>query len=135
MIDLQKAFDTVNHSLLSDKLQALGPNNVSVININGTFSKPKMVPCGLPQGSILGPLLFQIYVNDMEFAVKCKLILYADDSALLVSGKDVKVIQEKLGKELCALSSWLVDNKLFYIWVKQNLFYLNHAIKSATHHL
>ena len=71
----------------------------------------------------------------MEFAVKCKLILYADDSALLVSGKDVKVIQEKLGEELCALSSWLVDNKLFYIWVKQNLFYLNHAIKSATHHL
>ena len=49
---------------------------------------------------------------DMESAVKCKLILYADDSALLVSGKDVKVIQKTLGKELCALSSWLVDNKL-----------------------
>ena len=48
----------------------------------------------------------------MESAVKCKLILYADDSALLVSGKHVKVIQETLGKELCALSSWLVDNKL-----------------------
>ena len=60
----------------------------------------------------MGPLLFLIYVNDMESAVKCKLILYADDSALLVSGKDIKVIQETLGKELCALSSWLVDNKL-----------------------
>ena len=48
----------------------------------------------------------------MESAVKRKLILYVDDSALLVSGKDVKVIQETLGKELCALSSWLVDNKL-----------------------
>ena len=71
-----------------------------------------MVPCGVPQGSILGPLLFLIYVNDMESAVKCKLILYEDDSALLVSGKDVKVIQETLEKELCALSSWLVDNKL-----------------------
>ena len=125
MIDLQKAFDTVNHSLLSDKLQALGLNNVSVswfdlyltnrtqkVDINGTFSKPRMVPCGVPQGSILGPLLFLIYVNDMESAVKCKLILYAEDSALLVSGKDIKVIQETLGKELCALSSWLVDNKL-----------------------
>ena len=53
-----------------------------------------------------------IYVNDMETAVKCKLILYGDDSALLVSGKYSKVIQETLGKELCALSSWLVDNKL-----------------------
>ena len=126
MIDLQKAFDTVNHFLLSDKLQALGLNNVSVswldsyltsrtqkVDITHTFSKPRMVPCGVPQGSILGPLLFLIYVNDMESAVKCKLLLYADDSALLVSGKDIKVIQETLGKELCALSSWLVDNKLF----------------------
>ena len=71
-----------------------------------------MVPCGVPQSSILGPLLFLIYVNDMESAVKCKLILYADDSALLVSCKYVNVIQETLGKELCALSSWLVNNKL-----------------------
>ena len=98
MIDQQKAFDTVNRFLLSDKLQALELNNVSV--------------SWFVQGSILGPLLFLIYVNDMESAVKCKLILYADDSALLVSGKDVQVIQETLGKELCALSSWLVDNKL-----------------------
>ena len=126
MIDLKNAFDTVNHSLLSDKLQAVGLNNVSVswfdsyltnrtqkVDINGTFSKPGMVPCGVPQGSILGPLLFLIYVNNMESAEKCKLILYAEGSALLVSGKDVKVIQETLGKELCALSSWLVDNTLY----------------------
>ena len=70
-----------------------------------------MVP-GIVQGSILGPLLFLIYVNDIESAVKYKLILYADDSAIVVSGKDIKVIQETHGKELCALSSWLVDNKL-----------------------
>ena len=82
MIDLQKAFDTVNHSLLSDKLQALGLNNDAVswfdsyltnrtqkVDINSTFSKHRMVPCGVPQGSILGPLLFLIYVNDMESAV------------------------------------------------------------------
>ena len=126
MKDLQKAFDTANYSLLSDKLQALELNNVSVswfdsylknrtqkVDLNGTFSKPRMRPCGVPQGSILGPLLFLIYVNDMESAVKCKLILYADDSALLGYRKDVKVIQETLGKELCALSSWLViNNKL-----------------------
>ena len=67
---------------------------------------------GVPQGFILGLLIFLLYVNDMESVVKCYLILYADDSALLVSGKDVKVIQKTLGKEFCALSSWLVDNKL-----------------------
>ena len=66
----------------------------------------------------------------MESAVKCKLILYAYDSALLVSEKDIKVTQETLGKELCALSSWLVDNKLstfftsgenriYLIWIMQ----------------
>ena len=51
-----------------------------------------MVPCGVPQGSILGPLLFLIYVNDMEASVNCDLILYADDSALLVSSRDPDVI-------------------------------------------
>ena len=73
-------------------------NRTHKVDINGTFSKPRMVPCGVPQGSILVPLLFIIYVNDMESAVKCKLISYADDSAFLVSGKGVKVIQETLGK-------------------------------------
>ena len=61
---------------------------------------------------MVSPLLLLIYINDMESAVKCKLILYADDFALLVSWKDIKVNQETLGKEFCALSSWFVDNKL-----------------------
>ena len=71
-----------------------------------------MVPCGVPQGSILGPLLFLIQVNDMEAAVSCRLILYDDDSALLFSGKSVFDIEETLGHELTFLSEWLVDNKL-----------------------
>ena len=107
MVDVQKAFDTVNHSLLSDKLQALGLNNISVsqfdsyltnqtqkVDITGTFFKPRLVPCA-------GTMCCTT-AHDMESAVKCKLILYADDSALLVSGKDVNVFQEPLGKELCA---------------------------------
>ena len=64
--------------------------------INGTFSDPGVVPCGIPQGSILGPLLFLIYVNDMEAAVSYHLILYADDTALLDSGRD-GLIDERLG--------------------------------------
>ena len=65
-----------------------------------------------PQGSILGPLLFLIYVNDMKAAVQCKLMLYADDSALLVSGKDMSEIEETLSMELTSVSEWLTDNKL-----------------------
>ena len=62
------------------------------------FSEQTVVPCGVPQGSILGPLLFLIYVNEMEAAVSCKLYFYADDSALLVPGKSVSVTEETLGE-------------------------------------
>ena len=83
-----------------------------VVDINGVLSDPKEITCGVPQGSILGPLLFLIYVNDMADAVKCKLLLYADDSALMVSHSDVEVIQDRLSTELDAVNDWLVDNKL-----------------------
>ena len=68
--------------------------------------------CGVPQGSILGPLLFLVYINDMPAAVKCKLILYADDSALLVAGKNCAIIQQRLSSELESVWEWLIDNKL-----------------------
>ena len=77
-----------------------------VVTINGTTSSPCYVNCGVPQGSILGPLLFLCYVNDMftSVSVDCKLILYADDSAILFSHKNPEVME--------SCSSWLVDNKL-----------------------
>ena len=125
MIDLQKAFDTVDHDILLQKLKALGFDPLAIkwfesylkgrnqkTEINGIFSDPRVVPCGVPQGSILGPLLFLLYINDMEAAVSCQLILYADDSALLVSGKDVNKIEQQLGNELSSLNGWLVDNRL-----------------------
>ena len=83
-----------------------------VTDIGGTLSEPKDVTCGVPQGSTLGPLLFLLYVNDMASAVRCKLLLYADDSALIASGKDVADIETTLSSELEYVSNWLTDNTL-----------------------
>ncbi|CAL4073198.1 unnamed protein product [Meganyctiphanes norvegica] len=96
LMDLQKAFDTVDHDILCKKLEAMGldftkwfqsylKNRKQKVVANDTSSEAGVVTCGVPQGSILGPLLFLCYVNDMPMSVKCKLLLYADDSALIIS--------------------------------------------------
>ena len=63
-----------------------------IVVANGTPSESGTVNCGAPQGSILGPLLFLCHVNNMSISVKCKLLLYADESALIVSSSDPQVI-------------------------------------------
>ena len=82
------------------------------VEISGVFSEFKTVTCGVPQGSMLGPLLFLMYVTDMKAAVKCKLLLYADDYALLESSGDVSEIEEILKRELESISEWLAENRL-----------------------
>lgn len=80
LLDLQKAFDTVDHSILSDKLRVIGIQSVSwfesyltnrkqLVNINGIDSDMGEVTCSVPQGSLLGPLLFLIYVNDLQTSI------------------------------------------------------------------
>ena len=84
------------------------------VHVNDAKSDFRSVVCGVPQGSILGPLLFLAYINDMSTSISsfCKLILYADDSAILFSHKDPSYISQVLGKELENCSKWLIDNKL-----------------------
>ena len=78
-----------------------------MVDVSGTMSSECKITCGVPQSSILGPLLFLIYVNDMPAAVKCKLMLFADDSALLVSGNVASEIETVLSAELAAEQEWL----------------------------
>ena len=81
-------------------------------NLGSNFSQPASVSCGVPQGSILGPLLFLIYVNDMSQAVKCDLFLYADDTCLVCQHKDINKIENQLNEDFCNICDWFVDNKL-----------------------
>ena len=111
LIDLQKAFDTINHNILLRKMSALRFSDRSInwfqsylsnrsfrVNVQGKYSCIAKIDCGVPQGSILGPLLFLLYVNDMKQAVDCDLFLYADDSCLVYQHKDMKDIERNLNK-------------------------------------
>ena len=68
------------------------------VNFGNCYSDPSNITCGVPQGSILEPLLFLIYVNDMPQAVKWNLFLYADDSCLIFQGKDVIEIEKQINE-------------------------------------
>ena len=125
LIDLQKAFDTINHEILINKMEFLGfSKNVILwfksylshrkfkVNLNKSFSEPGQLLCGVPQGSILGPLLFLLYINDMPQAVKCELLLYADDTCLIFQHSDINEIEIQLNKNFSSICDWFVDNKL-----------------------
>ena len=115
----------MDHAILLKKLSSVGVDELSicwfrsyltgrvqVTDVDGTMSVAKGITCGVPQGSILGSLLFLLYINDMSATVKCKLLLYADDSVLLASGKDLAEIEATLSSELESVNDWLSDNKL-----------------------
>ena len=125
-LDFSKAFDTVDHSILLEKMFTYGIRDVALqwfkdyltgrvqfVTYNGFKSSNGDIKCGVPQGSILGPLLFLIYINDLATVSKaCLSILFADDSNVFISGKDVEVMCEKLNNDMENIRQWLCCNKL-----------------------
>ena len=125
-IDLKKAFDTVNHDLLIDKLEYYGIRGIAqewlksylkdrkqFVQIDECASTLLSVTCGVPQGSILGPKLFIMYINDICNASSIlKFILFADDTNVFFSGVDIQTLCECISRELNKLHVWLSVNKL-----------------------
>ena len=81
-------------------------------NIGKDSSSPGELACGVPQGSILGPLIFLFYVNDMLQSLDCDFLLYADDSCLVFGDNAVNEIEKQLNRNFNSLCDWFVDNKL-----------------------
>ena len=123
LLDLQKAFDCVDHGILLEKLGSMGVKSVDwfrsyltgrrqCVLVDGLVSDFLDIKCGVPQGSILGPILFLCYVNDMASSVGCHLSLYADDSTLVASGESARDLGVYLSDQLASCGRWMVDNRL-----------------------
>ena len=122
LIDLQKVFD---HQILIKKWKYLGFSKNVIplfklylserkfkISIKTIYSSPSNLICNVPQGSILGALLFLLYINGLPQAVVSDSLLYADDTCIVFQHKNVTEIEKQLLRAISGLCGWFVDNKL-----------------------
>ena len=157
-VDLQKAFDTVNHKILLAKLEHYGirgnvlewfrsylSDRLQYVSVNGKRSYPLHINCGVPQGSVLGPLLFLLFINDLPNVSRhLKFYLFADDTNIYYDSDTIEDLTKKVNNELKYVKRWLDANKLslnidktnFVIFhSSRNPIPLNIAIKIGKKHI
>ena len=146
---MQKAFDTVDHNILLIKLDYYGirgiannwfrsylTNRKQYVTIAGGNSELKFMKFGVPQGSVLRPLLFLLYINDLNKAINyCVTRHFADDTNLLIKNKSLKQLKKHLNFDLRKLVNWLKANKISLNASKTEMLIFRHPNKALNYDL
>ena len=148
-LDLKEAFDTVNHQVLLEKLKLYGVDAHAFLwftsylsdrkqctYVNGSLSSCLPIICGVPQGSVFGPLLLLIYINDLQACpFSSSVTMYAGDTCFTSSESDPETLQLRLNSDLKIVHTWLQANKLI-LNVKKTKYLIiasNHRLNQLEH--